>query len=129
MTRLTVAWATVFYLNPEFRTRLFDTQTVGLVQVVVDHDLDFASRDSIEACYSPEDSSFSLGFPFVRLRMINNPSKMQRCFVLIDHHSTLDGWQLRLALKQVEQIYRGHAVTRMSRFNTFVRHITQLDRE
>lgn len=129
MTRLTAAWATVFHLNPELRTRLLDTPSVGLVQVVVDHNLDFASRDSIEACDSPEDTDFTPGSSFVRLRMISNPSLMQRCFVLIAHHSVLDGWQLRLILQQVEQVYGGHVITGMSRFKNFVRHITQLDRE
>ena len=130
VTRLIAAWATVFFRNPELRTRIVDTRVGGLVQVVVRHQLDFASRDSLEACDSyDEDTDFRPGSPFVRLRLINNPSKKQRHFVLISHHSMMDGWIARLIAEQVEQAYRGHAIADTKRFTTFVKYISQLDKK
>ncbi|KAJ5105018.1 hypothetical protein NUU61_002365 [Penicillium alfredii] len=129
MTRLTAAWATVLYLNPELRTRIVDTQASGPVQVVVRHILDFASRESLEACESlVDDNEIRPGSPAVRLRVVNNTRNMQRCFVLVSHYSVLDGWQLRLVLDQLEQVYRGYATASGHRFNTFIKHITQVDK-
>ncbi|KAJ5102314.1 hypothetical protein NUU61_004536 [Penicillium alfredii] len=130
MTRLTAAWATVFYLNPAMRTRLVETNSSGLVQVSVRHDLDFASRDNVEDCNSlDEDIEFGLGSPLTRLRMINSPNHKERAFVLIAHHSILDGWQARLIMEQVDHVYRGqsHQIKCANSFNSFVKYLTEVE--
>lgn len=126
--RLCSAWATAFNLNPIMRTRICQT-SAGLVQVVVRHDLDFASRDTLEACTS-HDVDFGLGLPLTRLRMVQSSGPSESSyFALLAHHSVCDGWQAQLVGDQVEQIYQGRYGAAAPGFNAFVQYLSYVDQE
>lgn len=128
LVRLCAAWATAFNLNPIMRTRIVQT-SAGLVQVVVRHDLDFASRHSVQACTSGDDV-FGLGLPLTRLRIVQSSGANESSYVaLLAHHSVCDGWQARVVRDQVAEIYQGQIGAPAPGFNAFVRYITDLDHE
>lgn len=135
LTRLCAAWATIFHLNPIMRTRIVQT-SAGLVQVVFRHDLDFASRDTVESCNPQSDNAtFGLGSSLTRLRIVRGSSASSKSYVvLVAHHAVCDGWQTRLVGDQVEEMYQARYTARSPTpssgggFNKFVRYLSQIDR-
>ncbi|CEJ60169.1 hypothetical protein PMG11_08754 [Penicillium brasilianum] len=128
LIRLCAAWATAFNLNAIMRTRIVQT-SAGLVQVVVRHDLDFASRDTVEAC-SSDDVEFGLGSPLTRLRVVQRSSQSESSYIaLFAHHAVCDGWQARAVSEQVEEIYKGQYDSSPPGFNAFVRYLSRVDKD
>ncbi|KDB21505.1 hypothetical protein H109_06562 [Trichophyton interdigitale MR816] len=128
LTRLCAAWATAFNLNAIMRTRIVQT-SAGLVQIVVRHDLDFASCDTIGAC-SSDNVEFGLGSPLTRLRVVQSSSQSESSYiVLLAHHAVCDGWQARAVANQVEEIYEGRYSASPPGFNTFVRYLSRVDKD
>lgn len=119
------AWASVMENNVILRTRITQTESGAMFQVVIKDDIiEWASFNSIDR-YLAKDSirSMRLGGALARFAISGLPTGCsQHCFVLTLHHALYDGWSLPLILQQVEAAYNGETLEKRL-FSHFIDHI------
>ncbi|KAK5995925.1 Nonribosomal peptide synthetase GRA1 [Cladobotryum mycophilum] len=125
LNRLTEAWNTVIRSNPVLRTRIVQTKSGHMLQVVVKGDLAWHAAKSLDECVrEDEQSPFQLGDPLLRLAVVQ--SSEGNFLSLKVHHTLYDGWSFPRTLAQVEASYYGDK-PQSQPFNTFVSYLVQQD--
>ncbi|KAL8794946.1 MAG: hypothetical protein Q9195_002528, partial [Heterodermia aff. obscurata] len=104
-----LAWDTVAKANPILRTRIIQSETAGLMQVVVKEPIHWVFNGDLDE-YSRKCKELSMGFGTLLARYAIVPTTRGRSdkhhFVWTTHHAIYDGWSLNLILKQVDQQYQ-----------------------
>ena len=104
-----LAWDTVVKANPILRSRIIQSETAGLMQVVVKEPVQWESSGDLDE-YFHKNRGYTVGFgtPLARFAIV--PTIRGRTdkhhFVWTTHHAIYDGWSINLILKQVDQQYQ-----------------------
>lgn len=133
------AWEVVIKLNPILRTRIIQTGSAGLLQLVGKDEISWRSRSDLDG-YLREDKETLMGFGTSLCRYaVITPATAERgkhFFVWTMHHAIYDGYSLQLTLKAVSQAYQaldspGPLYQNMRNqfipFNTFIESLMSLD--
>lgn len=131
LERFRSAWKTTVGLNAPLRSRVIQTRLFGLVQVVLKEEpIEWMTAASLEEyCGNDRERPFTFGSPLFRYCIISDLESGQKHFVWTAHHVMIDGWSMRLLLKQVDQAYQGCRMNGLVEFNRFVSYLTALDQE
>lgn len=109
--RFRSAWARVVADNAILRTRIVQLEGSGAtVQIVLDEAPQWQIDEGASLAQVIEEErgiKVELGSPLNRWREVVEGSK--RFLVWTAHHSTYDGWSMKLVIEQVEATYRGAA--------------------
>ena len=130
LARFQRAWEEVLRTTPTLRSRIVDLADQGLVQVILDHNVQWSHHLSVsEHQEVDKKAEISLGKPLVRYANIpvNNQSQTH-CFAWTVHHALYDGWSMRLIMDRLNQAYQDpFALQPAPPFNRFVRHILNIE--
>ncbi|EAW11679.1 putative nonribosomal peptide synthase [Aspergillus clavatus NRRL 1] len=123
IARFQSAWETVSQKTPILRTRLVPTTDGSLLQLVVNEHIEWRSAQSLQD-YLELDARESIryGAPLVRYAITADGH-----FVWTAHHSVYDGWSLPMILEQVRCAYENGDCSDTPRFNTFIKHLVDID--
>lgn len=120
---------------PILRTRIVQVPGRGLMQVVVNGKLPWASNGGSLEEYLQEDRarSMGLGDALARFAIVttgdDNAEKGKVHMVLTIHHALYDGWSMPLIIHRVNQAYRGLLTAeRPTPFNHFIKYLYHTDR-
>ncbi|OJD40380.1 non-ribosomal peptide synthetase [Diplodia corticola] len=111
-------WGVVFARNDILRTRIVQ---VGekTVQVVMRESMWWLSSHTLaEALEEEKAAPMGLGTPLNRFRIVT--SDAGNYFIWTAHHSTYDGWSMKLLLDQATALYQGSSVPTGLSFKRFV---------
>ncbi|EED20596.1 nonribosomal peptide synthase, putative [Talaromyces stipitatus ATCC 10500] len=120
------AWQVVARTHRILRTRIVDTLTHGLVQVVLyETNLFWDSRESL-AMYLEEDNrrEMTLGTELCRWGIVRELGTTY--FILTMHHSIYDGWTLPRIGAEVFRAYQGIRIEPDIGFNTYIKYVRDL---
>ena len=127
VARFQEAWGKVFAKTPILRTRIVDLPEQGLVQVVLDEQIEWLSRDTIDNETTDKEQELGLGTTLVHFEIVNEPEG--RCFFIWSmHHALFDGWSIPIILEHLNQAYSGETWEPGPAFQEFVRYTTNIDR-
>ncbi|OKL60565.1 hypothetical protein UA08_03944 [Talaromyces atroroseus] len=120
------AWSQTAVAAPILRTRIIDVADQGLVQVVLDEEVTWETKESDldEYLEKEQDFSVSLGTPLVRYELIRDHNLQRTFFVWTIHHSLYDGWSMYLMMRRAQQLYRGQSLSPIMPFQNFVKRVT-----
>ncbi|KAL8782677.1 MAG: hypothetical protein Q9213_005185 [Squamulea squamosa] len=124
--RLCRAWEELYTSCPILRTRIIQHKCFGSLQVVVQGRITWRKSRNLKD-YLDEDRSLAMGYgdPFVRFSVIESPTPSNdRYLVMTAHHALYDAWSMQLILEQVDQLYRRQAVSALTPFTPFMKHLT-----
>ncbi|RMZ71371.1 non-ribosomal peptide synthetase [Pyrenophora seminiperda CCB06] len=115
--RLKQAWADVWAKNPVMRMRMISLQGKSLL-VIVQEKFSWRTGTSLQDGINEEKTiPMGLGSPLNRFRLISSD---EGCFLLwISHHSTYDGWSMKLLIDQVGDTYHGLILAASPSFRSF----------
>lgn len=103
------AWDIVVAANPILRTRIVQTESKGLMQVVSNEKISWKSHDDLER-YLDIDKTLPIGVGSILNRhaiVRSKPGGLSRAyFVWTAHHACYDAWSMQLHLQDVEEQYR-----------------------
>lgn len=125
LKRLVEAWRVVVDNNPILRTRIIQSRSGRMLQVVLKHE-----SDCVTATFCHEDipevnhRSYGLGTPLIHCTI-----RIQgdgRFLILTGHHSVYDGWSLSQLVEQLESVYAGQ-VLESPAFSDFLQYLHELD--
>lgn len=124
--RFRKAWASTIQQSPMLRTRLFMTDSVRALQVVVSQlppCQDFSDLSS----YLKRDLEEPMlwGEPLFRYA-ISMTSDQKTYLVVTMHHALFDGWTLGLIFDRVKQNFEESLVLSKTPFNHFVKYVQEL---
>lgn len=125
------AWQETVNSNAPLRTKISQTTTSGLVQIVHGkYRIDWQSSDCLHDYLKTDlqKAGFVDSNPF-RYAIFDDSNSRKKYFVWTFHHALVDGWSMRLLLNQVNQRYRGINVNQLVPFSHFIAYIAQLDRQ
>jgi amino acid adenylation domain-containing protein len=124
--RFIAAWEETFLRMPILRTRIYDSDLCGSVQVVTKEHIRWLKSNDLNA-YIKQDraSSMCLGSSLSRFALIRNGEE-QHC-VLTVHHALYDAWSFRLIVRNVNQLYAGSIPSPVGQFNKYVSHLHYSD--
>lgn len=109
------------------RTKIVHHSLFGLVQVICEEGIDWASSDNL-AEYLENDKAIpmDLGDALSRFAIVEEPNE-KRWLVWTVHHALYDGWSLPLVLDLIGKAYHDHAKPKIpegrAEFNCFVKHL------
>ena len=130
LARFQRAWEEVLRTTPTLRSRIVHLADQELVQVILDHNVQWPHHLSIsEHQEVDKKADISLGKPLVRYANIpaNNQSQIH-CFAWTVHHALCDGWSMRLIMDRLNQAYQDpFALQPAPPFNHSVRHILNIE--
>ncbi|KAL2419945.1 Nonribosomal peptide synthetase GRA1 [Exophiala dermatitidis] len=124
MNRLRAAWEMTYQQVPILRTRLFPSQSQGMMQAVVKAKL-LWREDRDKAKYLADDRALGMttGQPLSRFAIVEG-----RVLVFSAHHAVYDGWSVQPIYRRVEEIYHGLATKQPVYFNQFIKYLQSIDR-
>ncbi|KFY99119.1 hypothetical protein V500_01452 [Pseudogymnoascus sp. VKM F-4518 (FW-2643)] len=126
--RFRAAWEDVRATMPILRTRIIDLPGQGLVQVIVNEQMEWLVNGDLEAYLSHEEQQhMGMGTALTRFGLVRDGQDGKRYFVWTLHHALYDGWSMPLMLDEVEKAYRGERREPLAPFQAFVKHITSTD--
>lgn len=139
LTNFYAAWDAVVKLNPILRTRIIQTGSAGLMQLVARDKISWQFRSDLDG-YLGQDKETLMGFgtPLCRYAIIT-PSTAPRnksFLVWTMHHAIYDGYSLQLTLKAVSQAYQAlnsapplyqNMRNQFVPFNAFIKSLLSLD--
>jgi amino acid adenylation domain-containing protein len=132
ISRFKQAWETTVQMTPVLRTRMFHSQSAGLVQVVLDEKISWnESFESLDAYLQQDrDSSMDIGEPLARYCLIRDGSDKPKYFVWTMHHALYDGWSMKLIMEAINRAFRGEQNTsEWPQFQQFIKHLQDQDDE
>lgn len=123
------AWQATINSNAILRTRIFQTESSGLVQAVFERQkIDWLTASNLEDYVrADKEKSIGLGSALARYAIINEPTSGVTHFVWTLHHAIMDAWSIRLLLEQVDQAYRGARVSQLLEFNQYISYLLHVD--
>lgn len=122
------AWQSVIKMTPILRTRIVQTVSAGLLQVVLKESVQWLHRRQAIQEYLDEDArhSMTLGDPLLRLACLHDPGTPHTGHIVITiHHSIYDGWSLPHIRKLVYATQNGHPCSTSLPFNRFIHYLEQ----
>ncbi|CRG85572.1 nonribosomal peptide synthase, putative [Talaromyces islandicus] len=125
--RLALAWQRVVQTHQILRTRIFDTESHGLLQAVLTDGkvfLGIQKRDLKSYLEDDNDRKMGLGTELCRCAIVRESGCSY--FVLTMHHAIYDGWTLPRIGSEVFKAYQGVRVEPNMGFNAFIKHIKSL---
>ncbi|KAH3274788.1 Nonribosomal peptide synthetase 8, partial [Aspergillus fumigatus] len=120
------AWQSVIKMTPILRTRIVQTVSAGLLQVVLKESVQWLHRRQAIQEYLDEDArhSMTLGDPLLRLACLHDPGTPHTGHIVITiHHSIYDGWSLPHIRKLVYATQNGHPCSTSLPFNRFIHYL------
>ncbi|KAJ5289222.1 nonribosomal peptide synthase [Penicillium angulare] len=119
------AWSQMVVATPILRTRIADLGDHGLVQVVIDEEVVWETRESDldEHLRAKQAIGVGLGTPLVRYELIRDNKIQRNFFIWTIHHSLYDGWSINLMIQRVQQLYRGQSLPAIIPFQNFVKRV------
>lgn len=123
------AWQTTVDSNAILRTRIVQTRSFGLLQAVLEKQrVEWLIADNLaEYLEKDRQAPIGVGLAFLRYAIIDDVVSGSKYFVFTSHHAILDGWSMRLFLKQVDQAYRQLKVDELEEFNQFISYLINVD--
>lgn len=120
------AWSQLAEATPILRTRIVDIANQGLLQVILDEELTWETKESdLEEYLGMEHAmGVSLGTPLVRYELIRDRKTERVFFIWTIHHSLYDGWSMDLMIHRAQQLYRGQSPTPITPFQNFVKRVS-----
>ncbi|CAA9959501.1 Non-ribosomal peptide synthetase [Pyrenophora teres f. maculata] len=124
------AWEHIVRSTAVLRTRIVQHSELGLLQVVIEENIQWTEPKSLEE-YLSEDKAVSVGLgdPLARYAFVKEACGGKRWFVWTIHHAVYDGWSLPLILHAVKQVYSGGVLQWQPSFNAFIQYLGQQDLE
>lgn len=117
------AWETVVRAYPILRTRIVNHNTLGLLQVVLDEDLQWVDSNALDEYIDADRTTpMGVGEPLVRFALVKDELRVHTWFVLTIHHALYDGWSMSLILDAVNKGYHGESVNAPAQHQLFIRH-------
>ena len=108
------------------RTRIVQSNRVGLVQVVVSEAVEWSAADSPERYLeTSQNEQWGIGDPLLRNTLIRNSNSNICSFVWTIHHAIYDGWSFPLMVDRVNQAYQGNLVGPSLQYREFVKYIME----
>ncbi|TGO66628.1 hypothetical protein BOTNAR_0057g00120 [Botryotinia narcissicola] len=131
LNKFKAAWQSTVDSNSTLRTSFVQTRTSGLLQVVLAPEPILWSKEiDLESYLSNDRIIFpSFGKLLFRYGLIQSHSSNSLYFVWTFHHAVLDGWSMRLVLRQVEESYRGETFQPLVEFKRFIAHQMRLEKQ
>ncbi|KAF4537164.1 AMP-dependent synthetase/ligase [Lasiodiplodia theobromae] len=111
-------WGVVFSRNDILRTRIVQVDGETVQVVLQDSIWWSSSRNLSEALEKEKATPMGLGTPLNRFSIVT--SDTTNYFIWTAHHSTYDGWSMKLLLDQVEVLYQGSSAPTGPSFKRFV---------
>ncbi|KAF5708854.1 enniatin synthase [Fusarium globosum] len=122
------AWSKVVCTMPILRTRFVHHDTLGIVQIVLDDNIQWATFTGLnEYLEADRKNIMDLGQPFSRFALIKENAGISRWFVWTAHHALYDGWSVGLIKDAVLDALRGVPIESGPQFQSFIQHINQQD--
>lgn len=124
--RLARAWQRVATVHPILRTRIVETESDGLLQVILKDAKLFAKGKRSLAQFLREDGDNKMGFgtQLCRWSIVREPKST--FFVLTMHHAIYDGWSLQRIGAEVFKAYQGVCIQPTVGFNIYIRYLAEL---
>ncbi|PVH96199.1 acetyl-CoA synthetase-like protein [Periconia macrospinosa] len=121
------AWERVVLVTPILRTRIVDLHKQGLVQVVIDAQVDWTTGQDLDSILKiqKETVSMGLGTPLTAFALVDDCIKGKRYFVWTKHHAIYDGWSVPLILEQVTRVYQGRELDVPVPFQRYIKYAMQ----
>lgn len=131
LNKFKAAWQSTADSNSTLRTSFVPTRTSGLLQVVLAPEpIIWSEEINLESYLSKDRIIFpSFGNLLLRYGLIQSHSSDSLYFVWTFHHAVLDGWSMRLVLRQVEESYRGETFQPLVEFKLFIAHQMRLEKQ
>ncbi|ESZ98619.1 nonribosomal peptide synthetase [Sclerotinia borealis F-4128] len=131
LVKFKAAWQSTVDSNSTLRTGFVQTRNSGLLQVVLDPEPILWSEDiDLEGYLNNDKNIFpSFGKSLLRYGLIHNHESNSLYFVWTFHHAILDGWSMRLILRQVEESYKGETFQTLVDFKHFIAYQLKLERQ
>ncbi|KAI9647542.1 hypothetical protein NHQ30_003927 [Ciborinia camelliae] len=131
LSKFKAAWQSTVDSNSTLRTAFIQTRNSGLLQVVLASEPIIWSEDINLGVYLSNDKkvSPSFGKSLLRYGLIHNRQSNSLHFIWTFHHACLDGWSMRLILRQVEESYKGGNFQPLVEFKCFIAHQSRLERQ
>ncbi|KAH8691335.1 putative nonribosomal peptide synthase [Talaromyces proteolyticus] len=127
LTLFARAWQRVAETHPILRTRIVDTDSHGLLQVVLrDGSLFAGIQTGNLASYLKGDMRRKMGLNTELCRWGIVRERQIAYFVLTMHHSIYDGWTLPRIVSDAFRAYQGIRIEPSIGFNVFIDHIRSL---
>ncbi|KAB2569600.1 Nonribosomal peptide synthetase vlmS [Lasiodiplodia theobromae] len=111
-------WGVIFSRNDILRTRIVQVDGETVQVVLQDSIWWSSSRNLSEALEKEKATPMGLGTPLNRFSIVT--SDTTNYFIWTAHHSTYDGWSMKLLLDQVEVLYQGSPAPTGPSFKRFV---------
>lgn len=142
LDRFCRTWEAAVESIPILRTRIIQTESGSLMQVVIKETVDWAQDDDLNAYVKKtRETPVGLGTPLTRYGLVTSSKKNDKCyFVWTTHHAIYDGWSLVLILNYLNQAWKlsmikQSGIMRMQNrtdqlkpFKHFVKKLQDLDR-
>ncbi|KAK2044689.1 non-ribosomal peptide synthetase [Colletotrichum somersetense] len=130
VARLKGAWESVAQAHGILRTRLVDTLSSGILQVIVQENLAWNESFNLEE-YLEMDSrkTFHFGAPLNRFGIIYAANGNAPSMVWTVHHAVTDGHAVGLTLQAVRAAFQGALKTVETSFATFIKYFKTMPAE
>lgn len=135
VSRFREGWEEVVSRTPILRTRIISLPGQGLFQAVIRGMTCWTEAKDLDDYLGKEqEPRIGLGSPLMRCGLFpksNGEDSNDRsfCFALTMHHSVYDGVTTSLILETLESIYNGKLSLRLWPFQSFVRYISNQDKD
>ncbi|KAJ5885554.1 hypothetical protein N7495_010064 [Penicillium taxi] len=127
--RFRKAWEDTIDQSPILRTRLFMTDSLRVLQVIVSQSPSCQDIFDLRSYLERDlDKSMLWGEPLFRYAISATPSQKPQLVVTI-HHALFDGWTLGLIFDRVKQNFDRSPVSIGAPFNRFIKYAQEVDQE
>lgn len=119
------AWEYVVRATPTLRTRVIQHSDLGLVQVVLDEDIQWISATSglKEYLQTDREQSMKLEDSLTRFALVSDGTESPRWFVFTIHHALYDGFSMPRILEAVYQAYQHKSIEPTTQFQVFIEYV------
>lgn len=124
--RLARAWQRVATVHSILRTRIVETESDGLLQVILkDAELFAQEKHSLAKLLQEDgDQKMGLGTQLCRWSIVREPKST--LFILTMHHAIYDGWSLQHIGAEVFRAYQGVSIRPAVGFNIYIKYLAKL---
>ncbi|KAI1342742.1 hypothetical protein F5Y15DRAFT_266632 [Xylariaceae sp. FL0016] len=131
LSRISGAWASVVEANPILRTRIVQTASDGLLQVVMrsqyqadDHNGPVPRVEELQSLHN------GVSLAYCNLTSLSNEEgKSSAAMVLTMHHALYDAWSMNLVVSQIIQAYEGQNLMTTVPYRDFIAYISSTKAE
>ncbi|EFQ98080.1 N-(5-amino-5-carboxypentanoyl)-L-cysteinyl-D-valine synthase [Nannizzia gypsea CBS 118893] len=124
-------WDQVVAMNPILRTRIVSLPNYGVVQVVLDEEVQWifeSTLDQFRQHATHGELRMGLGEPLIRFGIIGeNYQEATYYFTWEMHHALYDGWSIPLILSDVEHAYYQESGPELLAMGPYIKYIHNID--